>query len=208
MDSLPSPSNSPDESHSSTVNLGRKRARSSASSNASSSKRAMSEDPSQAVTSAKEGATQGAPPAVGSSHVSSASIDAYMHEQGEEEVQKTTLQPSGTVRLIDTPLKRYEIIQKLKAAPMKIGDTWYIVSRSWYRRWEKACTGAVDKEGTIEESEVGPVDNSEFFDKNGKFIYSSSMIEGVDVEFVHNSTWHCFKLWLVSFLYALRQSSY
>ena len=78
------------------------------------------------------------------------------------------------------------------------GEYWYIVSRSWYRRWEKACTGEVDKEGAILENQLGAVDNSSFF-KKGVFDQSASLIENVDVEFVPLGAWDALTRWCVAF---------
>lgn len=109
-------------------------------------------------------------------------IDMYMAEQGE---------PSGLGTM--TPPQKHAHIQQLKSAPMKVGETWYIVSRAWYRRWAKACTGEVDKEGAVDESSIGPVDNSALVDAGGQFI--STALEGVDVEFVPREAWDAFMHW-------------
>ena len=52
------------------------------------------------------------------------------------------------------------------------------------------------KEGAILESQIGPVDNSKFFE-DGKFDASQSMMEGIDFEFVPAEAWDAFVQWCV-----------
>ena len=174
MDSLPSPATSPEDSSVPTVNLGRQRARS-ASSDASSSKRAMSEDPSQAANPVDEYTL-----------LQNANIQ-LMHIQEDKDDATATLEAEL--------LRRYRQISDRKRLRMQVGETRYIVAQSWYSRWEKACTGMVDKDGPVLETELGPVDNSEFLNKEGSLDYNSSLIEDVDVQYVDQITWDLFKKW-------------
>ncbi|THH05050.1 hypothetical protein EW145_g5076 [Phellinidium pouzarii] len=201
MDSLPSPAvsvdNSPRASPSTPVNLGRKRARSSASSDASSSKRAMSEDPS--LSSTAESHQNFSSTTKQSNDIE---VAAYMRDQGEQDVEHATFDATGRLTVTieqpssqTTPLERYQLINTLKKQPMVSSETWYLISRSWYRKWEKACTGEVDKEGAVLESQLGPVDNSHFFNEDGNFDFRKGMIEGVDVEFLPVAAWIRFILW-------------
>jgi ubiquitin carboxyl-terminal hydrolase 4/11/15 len=123
-------------------------------------------------------------------------IDAYMAEQGETDIHDTIN--------IDTPVQNPDklppadklvLVNSLRMKPMQFGDTWYLVSWPWYKRWYKACTGEIDKEGGINEQDLGPVDNTSLVDKEGNFI--SSAVEGVDVEFVPEEVWSHFTTWLV-----------
>ena len=91
--------------------------------------------------------------------------------------------------------ERVSFVEQCNKTPMNLGETWYLVSRHWYKRWRKACLGEVDKEGPLEDKDLGPVDNSSLVDKNGNLI--STCIEGVDVEFVHQSIWSLFESWCV-----------
>ena len=207
MASLPSPAvspgNSSNNSPTTSLSAGRKRARS-ADSQASSSKRAMSEDPSADPP-------QSAASSPAKVDDRNDEIDAYMHDQGEQENQHPTFSAqahsAGSVKpdhdsLIQlSPAEKLQFINTLKSQPMVPGDTWYVISRSWYRRWEKACTGEVDKEGAVLEDQLGPVDNSSFF-RDGKFDASQSMIEGVDVEFVNAEAWKAFVEWCVKVLFS------
>lgn len=196
MDSLPSPVVSPTGSSrgspSTPVNqLGRKRARSSPSSDASSSKRAMSEDPSSFVT------TEPSLPVESRNVGSEEDIDAYMREQddslddGAKPLSPTS--PRSTKQL--SPMEKYDLIKSLKSKPMSVGEVWYIVSRSWYRRWERACCGERSKDGILLENQVGPVDNSMFFNEEGHWDRSKQLVEGIDVEFVPQRAWDLLCQW-------------
>lgn len=79
---------------------------------------------------------------------------------------------------------------------MQTGDTWYLVSRSWWQRWRKACLGEVDKEGGVLESQIGPVDNSNLVDKAGN-VTALSLIDGIDIEFVPGAAWTALAKWYV-----------
>lgn len=125
-------------------------------------------------------------------------VDAYMAEQGEADIPATihlsepTHPQNGTVQIVPPP-EKLSAIKKLRQQPLAVGDTWYIIARWWYKRWEKACTGEIDKEGGVEESAIGPVDNSSLLDKDTNVI--SALVEGIDVEFVPKDAWELFVTW-------------
>ncbi|KAL5531349.1 hypothetical protein ACEPAG_4226 [Sanghuangporus baumii] len=189
MNSLPSPAvsndNSPHNSPSTPLNNSRKRARSYGS-EASHSKRAMSEDPSPSSAVEPPQSSASSPEKIEDDNEG---IDAYMREQGEQNEPFEAPVRSVASSPGPSPAEKYQLINKLKSRTMQPGELWYIVSRSWFRKWEKACLGEVDKEGAVLEDQLGPVDNSSFF-KNGKFDTSQSMIEGVNVEFVPEDAWN------------------
>ncbi|EIN05985.1 cysteine proteinase [Punctularia strigosozonata HHB-11173 SS5] len=83
--------------------------------------------------------------------------------------------------------EKFSIVEQARKSPMEVGSTWYIVSWPWYRRWMKACTGEVDKDGPVAESDIGPVDNSHLVNQAGELI--SSTVEGVDVTYVPSDSW-------------------
>lgn len=95
-----------------------------------------------------------------------------------------------------TPKDKYDKIVALAKREMVAGETWYVVSHRWYRRWEKACTGVIDKEGPIEEKDIGPVDNGHLADINGN-LTDASVAEGVDVDFVPEEAWELLVEWYV-----------
>ncbi|KAI0705169.1 hypothetical protein BC835DRAFT_1410046 [Cytidiella melzeri] len=140
---------------------------------------------------------------------SDADIDAYMAEQGEtsgeatvvHDVDPPSITLNGSVATAQptprksqlSPAQRLETIVRLCNKPLEVGDTWYLVARQWFRRWEKACSGEEDKDGAVEEKDLGPVDNTPLVDQRGNLI--SSTIEHVDVEFVPYEAWLLFGRW-------------
>lgn len=96
------------------------------------------------------------------------------------------------------PSDKFEYVKELRNRPMRVGETWFVISRQWYRRWEMACQGILDKSGPVEEHDVSPVDNTPLVDRDGNL--TSNSVEGVDVEFVPEEAWKAFITWLVGFL--------
>ncbi|KAF9460519.1 hypothetical protein BDZ94DRAFT_1265773 [Collybia nuda] len=125
-------------------------------------------------------------------------IDSYMAEQGEGDIpvhiSLTPVQdrPNATFTSV-TPAEKVTIVEKGKGRQMEAGEMWYLISRDWYKRWRKACTGEVDKEGPMSEDDLGPVDNSQLLDSYGNL--QLSLAEGVDVEYVPEEVWTSFVSW-------------
>lgn len=135
-------------------------------------------------------------------------IDAYMAEQGDASGEATVTSDFSTPQITlnasgapvpsaaqFTPAQKLEHIQNLSNAPMIVGETWYIVSTRWYSRWKRACSGVADKEGVIEEKDLGPVDNTSLVDLRGDI--PSVVVEHEDAEFVPDEAWNLFVIWCV-----------
>ncbi|KAH0836640.1 hypothetical protein J3R83DRAFT_8358 [Lanmaoa asiatica] len=201
--SLPSPAASP-SSKVGDLDAGptrRKRQRSeSMQSDSSSLKRAASEDP-RSVTPVR--ATHDA-----STADTVDDIDAYMAEQGENSLDAVTLMPPPTPPQEPpanlTPPKKLHYVTERRLKQMQVGDTWFIVSRRWYRQWEIACQGITDKSGPLEEKDVGAVDNTPLVDRDANLV--SNLTEGVDVEFVPWDVWKAFTTWYGPATYPLPRS--
>ena len=193
----PSPSRSPSLTPNDATSRKRQRTDSMDSQPSSSSKRSISVDPSPETISALQSYHLTSPSASGATLDDD--IDAYMADQGEATIPSaldaaaqhwqnnvaTTSNLSGQQRL--------DLIDKLCENPMQPGTTWYLVSRRWWRRWRKACSGEVDKEGPVTEAELGPVDNSSIVDNYGSVV--RALIEHIDVEFVPESVWQHLCSW-------------
>lgn len=93
-----------------------------------------------------------------------------------------------------TPLEKYDLITAMRPSVMTVGETWYVVSRTWFRRWQKACKGEIDKDGFVLESQLGPVNNSDIHEK-GRI--KNGVVEGVDVEYVSEDAWKRLVQWCV-----------
>lgn len=127
-------------------------------------------------------------------------IDSYMDEQGENDIPAVmTLGPSmisgKSIGLPKTalPAERLSFVEKNKSRQMKVGETWYLVARDWWKRWRKALSGEADKEGPVDEQDLGPVDNSRLLDSYGNL--QLSLAEGVDLEYIPEDVWICFVQW-------------
>lgn len=132
-------------------------------------------------------------------------IDAYMAEQGEADIPNALVSSaSGSHNATGyqsvPPAEKIALVDTSKGKTMEVGETWYLISRDWWKRWKKACTGEIDKEGPMNEQDLGPVDNSRLLDQYGNL--PSPLTEGVDVEFVPEKIWFSFVAW---FVWGLRQ---
>ncbi|KAF9813978.1 hypothetical protein IEO21_05349 [Rhodonia placenta] len=88
-----------------------------------------------------------------------------------------------------SPEPTLALIESLCREPMHIGETWYVVSPTWYRRWRKAISGEVDKEGGLNIKDVGPVDNTDIATQDGVIKQDVPLEE---LQFVPEKVWHWF----------------
>jgi ubiquitin carboxyl-terminal hydrolase 4/11/15 len=125
-------------------------------------------------------------------------IDTYMEEQGEADIPAFMPPPSQVAPAMQSlpPGEKISLAENGKKRKMEIGEIWYLVSSDWYKRWIKACSGVVDKEGPLTEQELGPVDNSSLLDSYNNLL--ASLAEGVEVEYVPEEVWSHFVLWYVA----------
>lgn len=108
-----------------------------------------------------------------------------MAEQGADEVQPIC------PLTIEQKVAR---IKYLRDKPMVPGDTWYIISRQWFRPWEIACGILSDKSlDSLQEKDIGPPDNSSLFDSQGNL--TSSLVEHIDVQFLPEEAWSELVAW-------------
>lgn len=121
-------------------------------------------------------------------------IDSYMAEQGKPNTSDS--HPAPVPRFPLVPLaEKFALVKRGKERKMEKGETWYLISRVWWKRWNKACTGEVDKEGPVTEQDLGPIDNSGIVDARGNI--RSDISEGVDFEYIPEELWLSFVAWCV-----------
>ncbi|KAF5383617.1 hypothetical protein D9615_003721 [Tricholomella constricta] len=127
-------------------------------------------------------------------------IDSYMAGQGESDIpglvtlgHSTFPEQAPAVPKTASSDEKLSFVDKSKGRKMEVGETWYLVARDWWKRWRKALTGEVDKEGPVNEQDLGPVDNSRLLDSYGNL--QLSLVEGIDLEFVPEDVWRCFLHW-------------
>ncbi|KAF7370332.1 hypothetical protein MSAN_00664600 [Mycena sanguinolenta] len=121
----------------------------------------------------------------------SSDTDAYMAELTADTVRLNPT-PRAMYHLVPPTEKHTRITASQKEA-LKAGDTWYLVDRTWWKRWNKACTGLVDKEGAVAEEQLEPVDNSPLVDANGAL--RPSLTDTIDFELVPQSAWNDLVSW-------------
>jgi ubiquitin carboxyl-terminal hydrolase 4/11/15 len=114
-------------------------------------------------------------------------IDQYMAAQDQGGGQATS-----SHNLL--PHEKLSIINTLKQKEMTEGETWFIISHPWYRKWEQACLGKPDKKGVqLDETSIGPIDNSDIADSDGNIIVSPA--EGLNVDYIPEQAWEHFLQW-------------
>lgn len=125
-------------------------------------------------------------------------IDAYMAEQGEAEIPAFIPSPLSQSDASAQSISRKEKLSRVQTAKgrrMVIGEKWYLVSSRWFKRFTKACTGEIDKEGPVTEQDLGPVNNSSLLDSYDNLL--PSLAESVDVEYVPQEVWDLLVEWYV-----------
>lgn len=99
------------------------------------------------------------------------------------------------------PMQQIAAVKGLADAPLKTGEQWYLVSRTWYKRWQAACTGGTegveDKEdarlANITLDDVGPIDNRDLLASPGTL--KPNLRLGVDLEAVPAEAWKLLERW-------------
>lgn len=123
-----------------------------------------------------------------------------MDSQGESVVLQSTLIPvphqpdppppdSSPEDAPSSTFLKFQTIEIMREMPLIEGSDWAVVSKSWWRRFEKAATGQVDKEGGVDEDALGPVDNSSLLDKDG--CLNEDLVEGEDFDCIPEVAWDC-----------------
>ncbi|KAJ7714742.1 hypothetical protein B0H16DRAFT_1617898 [Mycena metata] len=179
MNSTPSSPPSPGSSQPS-----RKRQRSSSMVSDTSSvsvKRSLSDGPSQ----------DGEPLSTLSISDPSPDTDSYMADLDKDTVRLVP-QYSAVYQSVP-PAEKVARVEAAKAQPMHPGETWYVIDRNWWKRWKKACTGLVDKEGAVTEEELRGVDNTAIVDASGNL--RAPLVYDVDYELVPQAVWDDFVSW-------------
>lgn len=89
-----------------------------------------------------------------------------------------------------------QIINELKSSELVAGDSWYIIGREWYRKWETCCSGiAESKEDDtgLSMDDVGPINNAKITDENGNL--KKRMVDGLTITIVPRSSWELLSSW-------------
>lgn len=133
-----------------------------------------------------------------SSQNSPDSIDVYMANQDDDDGDLPLNLPAApTWPNTDTQTK-LSIVTPLKKKAMNTNETWYLVSSTWWGRFQSACSGEVDVkkhggDGRVLERDLGPVHNADLLDQTG--VLKKGLIEGMNCEYVNEELWGHLVAW-------------
>jgi hypothetical protein len=94
--------------------------------------------------------------------------------------------PSSGAPALVTAFLRVQAVEVMCDMPLIEGPTWALVSKSWWRRFEKVATGQVDK-GGVNEDRLGPVDNSLLLGSDGNL--NEDLVESIDFDCIPELAW-------------------
>lgn len=112
---------------------------------------------------------------------------------GPSTVASNAPRPEGSVQL--------EMIVEIKRRELEEGESWFLVSRRWYQRWQAACSGIAQFKGddaSLELDAVGPIDNTDITVEGG--MLRRPVLDGVDVETLPTAAWVYLLSWCVQAL--------
>ncbi|BGP25693.1 ubiquitin carboxyl-terminal hydrolase [Rhodotorula toruloides] len=94
------------------------------------------------------------------------------------------------------PDMQLEFINEARKKRLEEGDSWFIVPRAWFRRWQSACSGvqeSKDDDASLTPEQVGPIDTTVLYDEKGDL--RKPLTLGVDVEVVPGEAWGYLTSW-------------
>lgn len=88
-----------------------------------------------------------------------------------------------------------QIINEYKSERLVAGDSWYLVSRAWFRQWSAAASGDADDkdDAGLDLEMLGPVDNGPLATEDGALRMPVQV--GVDCEVVPEAAWRMLTDW-------------
>lgn len=107
--------------------------------------------------------------------------------------------PQAAVEAGPDGSNQLEMIKEMKNGgeiEMEAGETWFLVSRSWFRRWATACSGVAESkndDADLTLTDVGPIDNSDILTAQGKLKQPLEL--GREVEILPRPAWDFLKRW-------------
>lgn len=105
------------------------------------------------------------------------------------------------------PFEQLLAVRKAKEKPLEEGDIWYIVSKSWYTRWENYCLSQPNKlqydksDAQKGISSPGPIDNTDITDINPHpgqaydLTLPNPVVEGNTIEFIPKEAYELLVQW-------------
>lgn len=104
-----------------------------------------------------------------------------------------------SVQQAPTPSEQLAKVKALKDLPLKEGDAWAVLQRSWLKRWSTKCATLDEAKGKadveVEELEVGPVDTADLADVAHPGALKTGIEEGIDFEVVPSELFELLTRW-------------
>lgn len=111
----------------------------------------------------------------------------------------STEESAGTAATRPTGQQQLDRIRPMKNLPLHAGDTWYLVSRRWYRRWDAACSERRDSDPAEKvDVPIGPIDNSDLLDQDSTPSFDRlrpGINEHIDYEMFPEEGWKLLVAW-------------
>lgn len=89
------------------------------------------------------------------------------------------------------------MITEMKQFQLEKDETWYLVPRGWYRRWQTACSGIAqskEDDDSLTPEQVGPIDTTVLTEADGVTLRKPLQV-GVDVEVLPTPGWRYLTEW-------------
>lgn len=107
--------------------------------------------------------------------------------------------PAAAEVIRPTGQQQLDRIRPMKNRPLHAGDTWYLVGRKWYRRWDAACSERRDSDPAEKtDVPVGPIDNSDLLDQDSTPSFARlrpGINEHIDYEMLPEGGWNLLVSW-------------
>ncbi|KAF8325456.1 uncharacterized protein EI90DRAFT_3019088 [Cantharellus anzutake] len=91
-----------------------------------------------------------------------------------------------------SPKEQLSLIESLIKKQLTPGDVWFVIAKSWYRRWHNACSGLISKEPV---GLLNPVNNDDIWGHGGSLTLKDPVVEGVNAELVPEEAWKLLIEW-------------
>ncbi|EST09018.1 Peptidase C19, ubiquitin-specific peptidase, DUSP domain protein [Kalmanozyma brasiliensis GHG001] len=131
--------------------------------------------------------------AAGVNKVADATLSEQLPSYHDAVDAPTSIDTSANTVARPTGQQQLDLIRPMKNRPLVAGDTWYLVSRTWYRRWNTACSELRDSDPAEKvDVAIGPIDNSDLLheDSNPSFArLRQGISEGMEYEMLPEEGW-------------------
>ncbi|GAA5864946.1 hypothetical protein JCM3774_003920 [Rhodotorula dairenensis] len=89
------------------------------------------------------------------------------------------------------------MITDMQQFQLEKDETWYLVPRPWFRRWQTACSGIAqtkEDDDSLTPEQVGPIDTTSLTEADGVTL-KKPLLPGVDVELLPTPAWRYLTEW-------------